>query len=77
VIGLAVPGRPIRSLLAEDRSAEGVRDRTGPKDAAAPRSRLANDAVVIWDGPHPPVEAEPPPPGRNHVVLIDRAIRVP
>jgi hypothetical protein len=27
-IGLAVPGRPIRSLVAEDRSAEGVRDRT-------------------------------------------------
>jgi hypothetical protein len=26
VIGLAVPGRPIRSLVAEDRSAEGVRD---------------------------------------------------
>jgi len=30
VIDLAVPGRPIRSLVAEDRSAEGVRDRTGP-----------------------------------------------
>jgi hypothetical protein len=28
-IGLAVPGRPIRSLVAEDRSAVGVRDRTG------------------------------------------------
>jgi hypothetical protein len=30
-IGLAVPGRPIRSLAAEDRSAGGVRDRTGPE----------------------------------------------
>jgi hypothetical protein len=30
VIGLAVPGRPIRSLVAEDRSAEGVRDQ-GPE----------------------------------------------
>jgi hypothetical protein len=30
LIGLAVPGRPIRSLVAEDRSAEGVRDQTGP-----------------------------------------------
>jgi hypothetical protein len=48
-IGLAVPGQPIRSLVAEDRSAEGVGDRTGPKDAAAPRSRLADDAVVTED----------------------------
>jgi hypothetical protein len=39
-IGLAVPGRPIRPLVAEDRSAEGVRDQTGPD----PRSAL---------GPHP------------------------
>jgi hypothetical protein len=31
VIGLAVPGRPIRSLVVEDRSADGVRDRTGPE----------------------------------------------
>jgi len=30
-IGLAVPGRPIRSLVAEDRSAAGVRDQTGPE----------------------------------------------
>jgi hypothetical protein len=29
-----------RSLVAEDRSAGGVRDQTGPKDAAAPHSRL-------------------------------------
>jgi hypothetical protein len=36
-IGLAVPGRPIRPLVAEDRSAEGVRDRTGPEN---PRSVL-------------------------------------
>jgi hypothetical protein len=33
LIGLAVPGRPIRSLVAEDRGAEGVRDRTGPEPA--------------------------------------------
>jgi hypothetical protein len=31
LIGLAVPGRPIRSLVAEDRSADSVRDRTGPE----------------------------------------------
>jgi len=30
-IGLAVPGRPIPSLFAEDRSAGGGRDRTGPE----------------------------------------------
>jgi hypothetical protein len=30
VIGLAVPGRPSRSLVAEGRSAGGVRDQTGP-----------------------------------------------
>jgi hypothetical protein len=29
-IGLAVPGQPIRSLVAEDRSAGGVRDWAGP-----------------------------------------------
>jgi hypothetical protein len=29
VIGLAVPGQPIRSLVAEGRSAESVRDRMG------------------------------------------------
>jgi len=28
-IGLAVPGQPIRSLVAEDRSAGGVRDWAG------------------------------------------------
>jgi hypothetical protein len=33
-IGLAVPGRPIRSLVAEDRSAGGVRDQTGPNPDA-------------------------------------------
>ena len=29
--GLAVPGRPFRSLVAEDRSAAGVRDQRGPE----------------------------------------------
>jgi hypothetical protein len=45
-----------RSLVAEDRSAEGVRDQTGPKGAAAPRSRLANDAVVAEDEPRPAIK---------------------
>ena len=36
-IGLAVPGRPIRSLVAEDRSAGGVRDHTGPEAVRAAR----------------------------------------
>ena len=34
-IGLAVPGRPIRFLAAEDQSAEGVRNRTGPEPTLA------------------------------------------
>jgi hypothetical protein len=34
-IGLGVPGRPIRYLVAEDRSAGGVRDRTGSEPAVA------------------------------------------
>jgi hypothetical protein len=42
-IGLAVPGRPIRSLVAEDRSAAGVRDRTGPEPRTC--SRLAHETV--------------------------------
>ena len=28
LIGLTMPGRPLRSLAAEDRSAAGIRDRT-------------------------------------------------
>jgi hypothetical protein len=51
-----------RSLVAEDRSAGGVRDRTGPKDAAEPPSRLANDAVVTEDEPHPRSSWEPTAP---------------
>jgi hypothetical protein len=30
--------------------------RTGPEDAATPRSRLANDAVVTEDEPHPAIK---------------------
>jgi hypothetical protein len=47
-IGLAVPGRPIRSLVAEDRSAAGVRDRTEPEPDA--------HAVAVCD----PIELRPP-----------------
>jgi hypothetical protein len=66
-----------RSLVAEDRSAGGVRDRTGPKDAAAPPSRLANEAVVTEDGPHPAIEL-----GANGTIvcqvnLTGRATSVP
>jgi hypothetical protein len=47
--GRSVPGRrgPER---------RGVRDQTGPKGAAAPRSRLANDAVVAEDEPRPAIK---------------------
>jgi hypothetical protein len=49
-IGLAVPGRPIRARVAEDRSAEGVRDRTGPE---LPRrlQRLAYETLATEGGP--------------------------
>ena len=59
----AVPGRPIRSLVAEDRSAEGVRDRTEPEPDAhavakstmdSPRSSSAR-AVCDPIEPRPPV----------------------
>jgi hypothetical protein len=62
-IGLAVPGRPIRSLVAEDRSAAGVRDRTEPEPDAhavaksttdSPRSSSAR-AVCDPMEPRPPV----------------------
>ena len=43
--GLAVPGRPIRSLVAEDRSAGGVRDRTGP-DQPRGHIRATNDRIA-------------------------------
>jgi hypothetical protein len=48
-----------------------------PNDAAAPRSRLANDAVVTEDGPHPPVEAEPTATRCSRVILAGRATSVP
>jgi hypothetical protein len=41
-IGLAVPGRPIRSLVAEDRSAGGVRDQTGPEPGGTVGTRGAS-----------------------------------
>jgi hypothetical protein len=47
-IGLAVPGRPIRSLVAEDRSAGGVRDRTGPEGPMLMRL-LTERAATPWD----------------------------
>ena len=35
-IGRVVPGQPLRSLVAKDRSAAGVRDQTGPGASVAP-----------------------------------------
>jgi len=62
-----------RSLVAEDRSARGVRDRTGPKDAAAPRSRLANDAVVTEGRPHPAAKLRANGATGYRVILTGRA----
>jgi hypothetical protein len=45
-INLAVPGRPIRSLVAEDRSAGGVRDQTGRETRPEP------GLVHVWSTRH-------------------------
>ena len=54
-IGLAVPGRPIRSLVAENRSAEGVRDQTGPRTATLTRTKgtesLSRSSDRAWGDP--------------------------
>jgi hypothetical protein len=52
VIEPGILTQAIRHLVCGIRSAGAAR-RTGPKDAAAPRSRLANDPVVTKFGPHP------------------------
>ena len=44
---------------------------------AAPPSRLAHEAVVTEDGPHPAVQLEPLRPGASAAVLAGRATRVP
>jgi hypothetical protein len=61
LIGLAVPGRPIPSLVAEDRSAEGDCDRTGPNPlmltelltgrAATPGDERVQDGTTLWRPP--------------------------
>jgi hypothetical protein len=38
---------------------------------------LANDAVVTREGPHPPAELEPSPPGANIPIRAGRATHVP
>jgi hypothetical protein len=53
VIGLAVPGRPTRSLVAEDRSAEGVRDQTGPAPFGPRWVRGAPRGAVAVGGQEP------------------------
>jgi hypothetical protein len=47
-IGLAVPGGPIRCLVAEDRSTAGVRDRTGPEPRACSQDH-PTPAGTAWD----------------------------
>jgi hypothetical protein len=39
--------------------------------------RLADEAVVIVDGPRPPVELVASPPGSRNVVVTGRVTRVP
>jgi hypothetical protein len=61
-----------RSLVAEDRSAGGVRDPTGPEELPRVLRALAHETVVTEDGPHPPVEAEPTAPRCARVILAGR-----
>jgi hypothetical protein len=72
-----VPGRPIRSLVAEDRSARGVRDRAGPEELPRRLQRLANHAVVAEDEPHPQLRLVLTLPGFARVILAGRATSVP
>jgi hypothetical protein len=58
-------------------STRGVRDRTGPKDAATPRSRLANDAVVIEGGPHLAAKLRTNGATGHRAILPGRAPDVP
>jgi hypothetical protein len=66
-----MPGRPIRSLVAEDRSAVGVRDRTGPEPTgtrwvhAEPAGRGVQRARAVTTGAKEPQVRPPaqPPPG--------------
>jgi hypothetical protein len=48
-----------------------------PRDAAAPHSRLANDAVVTEDGPHPAVKLGANDTTVCRVNLADRATSLP
>jgi hypothetical protein len=66
-IGLAVPGRPIdRFLVAEDRSAGGVRDRTGPEPfgprwvRGAPGPQGHEWSPTVTAGSEEPQIAQPP-----------------
>jgi hypothetical protein len=42
--------------VGRGRGAQTTAATNGPEDAATPRPRLANEAVVTADRPHPPVE---------------------
>ena len=55
------------------------RNRSEPASHSACRaaSRLAHEAVVTADRPHPAVELEPSLPGESAVVLAGRATGVP
>jgi hypothetical protein len=66
-----------RSLVAEDRSAGGVRDRPGPDELPRRLQRLAHRTVVTEDEPHPTVAVEPAPPSCIRVALTGRATSVP
>ena len=66
-----------RSLVAEDRSAAGVRDHTGPEELPRVLRALAHETVVTEDGPYPLDELGAIASTCEVVVLVGRATRVP
>jgi hypothetical protein len=64
--------------MSPPRAAEqAAQPTTIPPQAAAPHSRLGNEAVITWTSLTRPVSREPSPTGANHVVLAGRATRLP
>ena len=64
-------------LVAEDRSAEGVRDPTRPEELPRRIRGLAHETVVTEDGPYPLDELGAVASTCEVVVLTGRATRVP
>jgi hypothetical protein len=75
LLGLAVAGRSVP--VAEDRSAGGARDRTGPENAAAPSTTACLHHGGTEGGSRPVVKVNPTPPSCATVILGGRVTSVP